>query len=97
VEASYQPIYGSDGANLGYRISVRDIAKRKKVEQDLIQLKKELQKRVEEQTRKLTETNTTLRVLMNSKDHDQKTMQDKLKVNIHDLVIPYLKKLKMSV
>jgi len=96
VEASYQPIYGSNGANLGFRISVRDIAKRKQFEQALIQLQTELQKRVEEQTRKLTEANTTLRVLMNSKDHDQKIMQDKLKVNINDLVIPYLKKLKKS-
>ncbi len=96
VEASYQPIYGSNGANLGFRISVRDIAKRKQVEEALIQLQAELQKRVEEQTRKLTAANDTLRALMNSKEDDQKAMQDKLKVNINDLVIPYLKKLKKS-
>ena len=96
MEAAYQPIYGSNGANLGFRISIRDIAKRKQAEQALIQLQTELQKRVEEQTRKLTAANDTLRALMNSKEDDQKAMQDKLKVNINDLVIPYLKKLKKS-
>lgn len=62
-----------------------DITHQKKAEQDLNRL-----------TRSLEEANAALRVLMDSKDHDQKTMQDKLKANINDLVIPYLKKLKKS-
>jgi len=62
-----------------------DITHQKKAEHDLNRL-----------TRSLEEANTALRVLMNSKDHDQKTMQDKLRANINDLVIPYLKKLKKS-
>ena len=62
-----------------------DITHQKKAEHDLNRF-----------ARSLEEANTALRVLMNSKDHDQKTMQDKLKVNINDLVIPYLKKLKKS-
>lgn len=62
-----------------------DITHQKKAEQDLKRF-----------ARSLEEANTALRVLMNSKDHDQKILQDKLKVNINDLVIPYLKKLKKS-
>ena len=44
----------------------------------------------------LEDANIALRVLMNRRDKDQKEFEEKLQVNINDLVIPYLKKLKMG-
>ena len=42
----------------------------------------------------LEEANTALRVFMKNQDKDQRTMEEKFQTNIHELVIPYLKKLK---
>ena len=44
----------------------------------------------------LEDANIALRVLMNRRDKDQKEFEEKLQININDLVIPYLKKLKMG-
>jgi DNA-binding CsgD family transcriptional regulator/PAS domain-containing protein len=44
----------------------------------------------------LEDANIALRVLMNRRDKDQKEFEEKLQVNINDLVIPSLKKLKMG-
>jgi PAS domain S-box-containing protein len=57
-------------------------------------------KRAEEQLSlyagELEEANTALRVFMNRHDQDQKALEDKLQLNINDLVIPYLKKLDQA-
>jgi PAS domain S-box-containing protein len=42
----------------------------------------------------LEEANTALRVFMKNQDTGQRTMEEKLQTNIHELVLPYLKKLK---
>ena len=44
----------------------------------------------------LEDANIALRVLMNRRDKDEKEFEEKLQININDLVIPYLKKLKMG-
>ena len=44
----------------------------------------------------LEEANTALRVFMKSKDKDQRAMEEKLQINIDNLVIPYLKKLRQA-
>jgi PAS domain S-box-containing protein len=44
----------------------------------------------------LEEVNIALRVLMNQRNDDQKKLEEKLRNNINDLVIPYLKKLKQE-
>jgi PAS domain S-box-containing protein len=72
----------ASGNIIGAIESVRDITGRKKVENEL--------KRFAEN---LEDANTALRVLMNHRDKDQKEFEEKLQVNINDLVIPYLKKL----
>lgn len=59
-----------------------DITERKKLENELKLFAENLE-----------DANTALRVLMNRRDKDQKEFEEKLQVNINELVIPYLKKL----
>jgi PAS domain S-box-containing protein len=100
AEAYLQQVYGGKGAFMwgtasrlrdasgniiGAIESVRDITERKKAENELKLFAGELE-----------DANIALRVLMNRRDKDQKKFEEKLQVNINDLVIPYLKKLKMG-
>jgi PAS domain S-box-containing protein len=60
-----------------------DVTDRKKAENEL--------KRFAES---LEEANIALRVLMHQRDEDQKDIEEKLQANVHDLILPCLKKLK---
>ncbi|HUN55635.1 MAG TPA: PAS domain S-box protein [Smithella sp.] len=60
-----------------------DITKQKRYERELKHFAENLE-----------EANIALRVLMNKRNVDQKDFEEKLQVNINDLVIPYLTKLR---
>ena len=70
------------GNPLYYEGFVTDITERKKAEDELKCYAKELE-----------DANTALRVFMGRRDHDQKMLEEKLQLNIGELVVPYLKKL----
>jgi PAS domain S-box-containing protein len=72
----------TSGKTIGAIESVRDITERRRTEDELKQFAESLE-----------DANIALRVLMNRRDKDQKEFEEKLQVNINDLVIPYLKKL----
>jgi PAS domain S-box-containing protein len=76
-------IYDDEGNVIAADIIAHDITERKKAEEELKHFAENLE-----------DANIALRVLMNSRDKDQKEFDGKLQVNINDLVIPYLKKLK---
>lgn len=61
LETSAVPIYDENGEYQGYRGIDRDISKRKLAEQVLEQINADLEKRVEERTAALSETNKLLR------------------------------------
>jgi PAS domain S-box-containing protein len=75
-------IYDTEGHVVAADVVAHDITERKKTEEEL--------KRFAEN---LEDTNIALRVLMNKRGEDQREFEEKLQVNINDLVIPYLKKL----
>jgi len=79
------PVLGKDGQNYGRIWAFRDITAQKRAENELKLFAENLE-----------DANIALRVLMNRRDKDQKEFEEKLQVNINDLVIPYLKKLKMG-
>jgi DNA-binding CsgD family transcriptional regulator len=63
----------------------------------------EMERRVQERTsglekanRDLEEANVALRVLLNRQTEDNKKLEERLHVNIEELVVPYLEKLKQA-
>ena len=60
VSACSQPIYDSKGTSLGTRVSLRDISRRKKVEEELVKAHKDLEIRVKERTEERIKVNENL-------------------------------------
>jgi hypothetical protein len=60
---------------------------------------KELQKREQKlklQTIKLEEINTTLKVILEKKNEDKVEIEERLLLNINEMILPYLEKLRKS-
>jgi len=51
---------------------------------------------LEEKTRNLEEANIALSVLLNKKDEARKELEEKMLVNINDLILPLLNKIKLG-
>jgi PAS domain S-box-containing protein len=84
------------GALVGYHGVSRNITERKKLEQRLRQLLDDLEHRVQERTTELEEVNTALRVMIKKGEQDLKNMEHDIRDNLDRLVLPFLRKLKMS-
>jgi DNA-binding CsgD family transcriptional regulator len=69
---------------------VHDITERKQAEEAIIQREKELQ----DKTQSLEELNTALKVLLEKRQEDKSQAEEKIMINIRELVKPYLEKLK---
>jgi PAS domain S-box-containing protein len=77
---------------IGFQAIARDITDRVQAEEALKARDKELQVK----TSNLEETNTALKVLLNKRDEDRKELEEKVKLNMKWMVLPYLDKLKKS-
>lgn len=109
VHYSNSLVQGKDGP-IAVRGVARDITEEFKVRNDLIKSEKKLriardtlEKRVKERTKELRkanqdleETNIALRVLLNKKDEAQKELEERMLVNIKDLIMPLLTKMKLG-
>jgi PAS domain S-box-containing protein len=84
-------IYMVDRARL-VQCNIRDITERKKAEEALREREREL----EIKTHNLEEANIALKVLLKRRDEDKTELEDKILLNIKELVVPYLEKLKMG-
>jgi len=69
-----------------------DITDRKKAEQALQQREKDLAIQAEN----LEEVNTALKVLLKKRDEDRLELEEKVLLNIRELILPYLEKIKKS-
>ena len=67
------------------------------IEREIAQ--KELKKReqkLELQTRKLEEINTALKVILEKRNEDKVEIEEKVRLNINEMILPYLEKLRKS-
>ncbi len=85
-------VYDSDGAFVGTRGVLRDITKRKRAEQELRARELEL----DAKNKGLEEMNSALRVLLKRRDEDKSEIEEKVLLNIQELILPYLEKLGNS-
>jgi len=78
------------------------VAANAKLKQDAIEreiAQKELKKReqkLELQTRKLGEINTALKVILEKRNEDKVKIEEKVRLNINEMILPYLEKLRKS-
>ncbi|MBW1895008.1 MAG: PAS domain-containing protein [Deltaproteobacteria bacterium] len=82
------------GNDLGMIIS--DITERKHAEDELRRHQNHLEELVNDRTANLEETNTALKVLLKKRDEDKTELEERMLVNVRELVMPYLEKLKGS-
>jgi PAS domain S-box-containing protein len=78
-------IYDDDGKFAGARATFRDITERNKMEQEL-----------EIRASSLEEVNAALRVLLKRREEDKTELEEKVLLNVKELVLPYLEKLKKN-
>ena len=69
-----------------------DVTERKKAEEAMNEREKEL----EIQSKNLGEVNTALRVLLKRMDEDKIELEEKVLLNVKEMIVPYLEKLKIS-
>jgi PAS domain S-box-containing protein len=89
---SPQSLFDGMGHFKGSFAVVTDINELKRIEQELIEREKELKIK----TKNLEEANTALRVLLKSRDEDKIELEEKVLLNVKELVTPFLEKLKKS-
>ncbi len=80
----------------GIVASVRDITERRRVLEELRRSHEQLEEKVRERTENLEEMNTALRVLLQGREEDKQTHEDKILGNVSELVLPYLDRLKTT-
>jgi len=73
-------------------VSMQNITERKQAEQALIARQKEL----EAKTKEFEEINTALNFLLKKREKDKKKLEEKVLLNIRELIAPCLEKLKKS-
>ncbi len=74
------------------RAIFKDITERKRAEESLRKRESELQMK----TINLEEANTALKVLLKRRDEDKIELEEKMLLNVKELVVPYLEKLKKN-
>jgi PAS domain S-box-containing protein len=83
-------VYDSKGRFTGTRGVLRDITKRKLTEKALREKEEELRLK----SKNLEEMNAALRVLLERRNEDKTEIEDRMLLNVQELVMPYLEKLK---
>jgi hypothetical protein len=89
------PLKDTEGHITGAIQAVRDITEMKKLEEKLQQTLDDLEERVRERTAEIEEANTALRVLLKRREEDQVNLEERLQLNINELVAPLIETMKV--
>ncbi len=97
------PILDNEGNVQYFTVFVKDVTEQKQSHKALQNVREELEQRVRERTgeleekaKNLEEVNTALKVLLKRLDEDKKVLEEKVLLNMRQLIEPYLDKLKKS-
>jgi PAS domain S-box-containing protein len=90
------PYFDAAGRFKGSFAIITDISTQKK-EKNLLELRvRQRTKEIENKTQSLEEVNTALRVLLKKREEDKTLLEERMLVNIRELVIPYIEKMRES-
>ncbi|MBT8371860.1 MAG: PAS domain S-box protein [Deltaproteobacteria bacterium] len=89
---SPEPIFDEAGKFKGGFAVITDISQLKEAEKELIAKKQDL----EIKAKGLEEVNTALKVLLKRRDEDKKELEEKVLLNVREMIEPYLEKLKRT-
>jgi len=88
------PYFDSSGNFKGSFAVITDISKQKK-EKNLLELRvKQRTQELESKTQSLVEVNTALRVLLKKREEDKTLLEERMLLNVRELVIPYIERMK---
>jgi PAS domain S-box-containing protein len=89
---SPRPIFDDSGAFRGSYSAITDIGNLKRTENSL----KEREKELKVKTANLEEVNAALRVLLKRMEEDKREMEDKVRLNVQQMIHPYLERLRVA-
>jgi PAS domain S-box-containing protein len=89
---SPRPIFDEEGNFRGSFAAITDVSHLKKTEKSL----KERERELKVKTTNLEEMNAALRVLLRRMEEDRRELEDKVRLNIQQMIQPYLEKLKTA-
>ena len=88
------PYFDSNGDFKGSFAIVTDISKHKK-EKNILEFQvKKRTRELENKTKSLEEVNTALRVLLKQREEDKTILEERMVLNIRELVIPFIERLR---
>ncbi len=95
IETNSQLIQ-KDGVALGVLSILRDITDRRVEEKKMIAQRDELENMVKERTKDLEEANMALKALLKRRSVDNTELEERMVLNVKELVLPYIEKLSKS-
>ncbi|MBU1342757.1 MAG: PAS domain S-box protein [Proteobacteria bacterium] len=90
------PYFDSNGDFKGSFAVITDISKQKKEKNQLEIRVKQRTRELENKTKSLEEVNTALRVLLKKREEDKTILEERMLLNIRELVTPYIEKIRGS-
>lgn len=88
------PYFDSNGNFKGSFAVITDISKQKK-EKNMLELRvKQRTRELENKTKSLEEVNTALRVLLQKREEDKTLLEERMLLNVRELVIPYIERIR---
>lgn len=90
------PYFDDKGNFKGSFAVITDISKQKKERNLLEMMVKQRTRELENKTRSLEEVNTALRVLLKKREEDKHILEERMLLNVRELVIPYIERMKQA-